>query len=430
MAVKSKLLFNLLAILSFLFLSVDTYAEVYVAERWAFQDKPQSFTLEAGQVISLPLSIVPNGKEKHKIRFSSQGTLFSDINVYVCDDKNKDYVLSSLNHGCSHFPIDGDRILDINNVNGSGKWLIIDNRHSVFSSKNVSYTKYTTFQVDEHTSNVIQSELSNVLTGLQEVIISPVFDMNIAPCGTANAFSEQKSGAITLCTELLYKAVLENNMEAFFGIFTHELGHTFLNLWGSPNFTNEKTVDEFAAALLFIIENIESKTPQPPNDLDVSAQNILEGLIQFFSDGSNVQGEVGAAFAGNQHPLSIQRINHLRSIISNPIPFVKRWTSELYPKLTTYALQQIIDKPHIGANIDLAKDIIKNRQSCVDVELDPVGCKVVPVSTEMVEGVSKVDGINNTPSLTQELLSLSKLYENGILSEEEFEKAKAKILDK
>ena len=88
---------------------------------------------------------------------------------------------------------------------------------------------------------------------LKRTYIFNDFHISIQRCGKQNAFSDQGTGDITICTELWDSLHKEGLDKAIFFIIFHEMGHTMLDLWGLPLSDNEDAADEFSTIFLMMI---------------------------------------------------------------------------------------------------------------------------------------------------------------------------------
>jgi len=345
---------------------ITTYSEVYVSDKFGSIPPPISINVKAGQILPLPLRVAKLNAEI-RISVNSTQSSFDDVKLLVCNTAAKDKYLSGLTASCQNRSFSSQTNFILNVKGGEEYWLVFDNKGSLFTSKQITMQTYVLVDIAEEKRKEISKGLEKGLDNIFRYIESDEFDLNIVPCGVSNAFSTRDGGHVTMCSELLSDVTQKNIPHAFTGVFMHELGHTFLNLWGSPNFANEKTADEFAVALMFISENFPS--PEGTTDDEVSPEEVVRDLIKYFESISNLSRETQAAMLGDQHALSIQRVNNFKSILVTPKSFIKRWNSEIYPHLTVVALQSIVEMPHVGADIELAKDLLAQKKACGSVVL-------------------------------------------------------------
>jgi len=346
-------------------------SEVYVSDKFGSLNPPESLTIKARATIPLQLRISDYSAEI-TIGVNSTHPTFKDVKLLVCDRDNKDRHMASLTDNCQNRSFSDRTQFTLSVESGQEYWLVFDNKGSLFTSRQVTISTYVLVDIGEEKRTEISTALEKTLDALFTYIESDEFDLNIIPCGTPNAFSTRDGGHVTMCSELITDTTQKKIPHAFGGILMHELGHTFLNLWGSPHYANETTADEFAAALLFIGHSFPPL--EQTDEDDVTPEQVIRDLIKYFESISNLPREIQAAMLGDQHALSIQRINNFKSILTTPKSFVERWNSEIYPHLTVAALEGIVKDPHVGADLILAKRLLTQKKACGSVAL--ATCKI------------------------------------------------------
>lgn len=195
---------------------------------------------------------------------------------------------------------------------------------------------------------LIEGDLDEISQAIHTIFEVPHFEIDIHPCGEENAYSYQSSGDIVICSELLINAPPAKRDGLFTVVLLHELGHTLLNLWGLPNFDNERTADEFATVFLIMFHGGE----------------YLDGWVTLFDKNINPYNETRALILNEgKHPLTVQRVDAVQEIMRNDLPVIKRWNRVLYPRMRDQVLQAIIHTPSIvqGADVELAKQILDSR---------------------------------------------------------------------
>ena len=140
---------------------------------------------------------------------------------------------------------------------------------------------------------------------LDKVYKLPQLNVNIAPCGTTNAFSTPN---IIICTELMADLSEKGVPKALHPILLHELAHSTLYLWELPGYDNEDIADEFAAMLL------AKWSPE-----------VLADYISWLNQQDSVSEAVAQLALGDRHSLSIQRARNMQKILDNPEPVMRRW---------------------------------------------------------------------------------------------------------
>ena len=351
----------LLGFLILLFLSPAAFAGVFVSDKLGMNLPVQTKTVMAGNKQALALWNGVGLVAELTVKVDARQSIFKDIKVVICNDSQAKLYMTGSAAVCEVFNIDSYKEIKTTGFATGGTWLIVDNGASLFTSKTVSISTYGLFDIPESQKSEMISGLETGFKDFYRDVNVEEFDLNVVPCQMSNAFSTTDGGHITMCSELIFDAGAKGVPLAVSGILAHELGHTLLNLWGSPHFANEKAADEFAAAFMFISESFpvtKIKDQESP-----SAESIIRDLIKYFQSTANLSQEAQAALFGDQHPLSIQRVNNLENILISPRLFIERWTGEIYPNLTNSGLEAIIANPHVGANVELAKQILSERSN-------------------------------------------------------------------
>jgi len=351
----------ILTILLSFFYASPVYAGSYVSEMQGIFLPSESTTVDPGQIDYI---LLPNlgANNSYEVSLNVTG-IKKDVIVGICSEQELRNIIARSFTRCKMRQYQGRFLVRGKSNNATPHYLVIDNRRAMFLSKTAQINTFTTFELPKETRQELQSDLELASTQIQEMFLVKKFDINFISCKMANAFSSIGSGDITLCSELLFDVIQKHNIEAFIGIMAHEMGHTFMQLWGSPHASNEKSADEMAVALIFIMDKIDPITKgKTKPEIDISPEKIIRGFIEYFDNGDNLLNEVQAAHLGDQHQLSVQRVNNIRAIMMSPAPFVKRWTKEIYPHLTVHSLNEIIKEPHIGADVTLARKILLERE--------------------------------------------------------------------
>lgn len=346
---KTLLIFVLLIVAA-----LPAKANVFVSKRQGIYLAPISDVIKAGQIKWYPLS-TQNGSEYTQEDFTinvSVNAPFPDISAYVCDQNNLNLLVSGNAFRCSgvtkgngNFKFEAER-------QAPGKlYLVFDNRYALLTDKQVSAFPYVLMEVSDEQQKAMQDVLSKLIVQLHEGFIFSDFDITLAPCKMENAFSHNDGGHITICTELFYNMMIEDNKGAFMGVLLHELGHTLLNLWDLPNFDNERTADEFAVAMMLMAEKSEG-------------ESSVWDWVKWFKEHQNLVGEFQAAQMGDMHPLTTQRINAIEAIMMNPGPVIRRWNNVIYPHMTDDELKKIVSgvENYNGADSELAQKILDQRK--------------------------------------------------------------------
>lgn len=327
-------------------------AEIFIGKKHGIILSPITATVSAGQFKWFPLSgenYEQIGSESFEITITVN-SIFPDIGAYICDEQNLKLLVNKQSFRCfgvakgnNTFKIEGNR------YSSQPHFLVFNNSYSLLTDKYVSAHIYVTNEISDTFCEELKTAFTEVVNGLHDYFEVPEFDVSLAPCKSENAFSTTKGGHITICSELVFGAFLDKNEGAFISVFLHELGHTVLNLWGQPHYSNERTADEFAIAVLLM-------------DADNRGETLIYDWIDWFKQHEYLEGEIAAMLSGDQHPLTAQRISAIEQILASRGDFQRRWANSLYPHMTNKALSEIISNPYAGANIELAESILKNRE--------------------------------------------------------------------
>lgn len=350
-----------LSFLIVLIFSPAAVAGVYVSDKLGINLPTQTTTVAAGNKQALAIWSGVDAVSELTIKVDARKSTFTDVRIVICNDGQGKIYMAGGTASCHIFNIDGYKEIKTSGFATGGTWLIIDNGGSLFTSKTVSISTYALFDFPEEQKNEMASGLETGFKDFYRDVVVDEFDLNIVPCQVSNAFSTKDGGHITMCSELIFDTIAKGMPLAVGGILAHEMGHTLPNLWGSPHFANEKAADEFAAAFLFISESFPATEVEGKEN--PSAEDVIRDLIKYFQSISNLSNEAQAALVGDQHPLSIQRVNNLQDILTSPRLFIERWTGEIYPNLTNSGLESIIADPHVGADVELAKQILSERSN-------------------------------------------------------------------
>jgi len=364
-------------------LPFSAFADVYVSSQVGAVGPSVVLNASAGQMAETTFGPFPEGA-RVRVQLDARNSSYKDFKILTCPLLEATKYMSKLSARCRTFNFDSVGELTLEAPPNTPMTLILDNTNALLTSKTITVSSHFLINVPEETQTSMRTGLNQTLESMRHYISSEPFNISIAPCGSPNAFSVTDGGDITLCTELIFDSGEKGLKHAVLGIFAHELGHTYPNLWGSPHYANEKAADEFAVALLFITENFPPlKGMEIPEDEEATPEEVVNDLIGYFESISNIGQEAQAAMLGDQHPLTAQRINSLRQILSSPQYFVERWVAEIYPRLTVPALESIISRPHIGADVELARKLLAEKENRGVI---PTSQSMLSVTTPVTSG--------------------------------------------
>lgn len=334
-----------LSALLLLLVMAHAQAEVFVSRIFATDDAfQQTVDIGSGKYWVLPLARRAVGNA-YEVRIESGNKFFKDVTAFVADEENLErfrhhhsYQAEGVQKGVAPFAIRGT-------VRTSGKhYLVIDNSYALFVDKSVVVTVKIINTLPDSAVEHIKSTLENMYGSLKQNLVFPDFNINVRPCGQANAFSSLARGDIVLCTEMISR--LANKPGALLGVLGHELGHTLLNLWGLPDAGNEDIADEFASIVL--LEKADGG-------------KAIEEYAAYFDRGNAEKEAEFIHRTGDRHSLSIQRIRNIREHATHANALFLRWNKQLYPHMTEEALRKIVAKPSANDDAALARAELARR---------------------------------------------------------------------
>jgi hypothetical protein len=155
-----------------------------------------------------------------------------------------------------------------------------------------------------------RSLIANMIGDLDRSWVLPNFNVVVRPCGSANAYSNPN---IVICTELVADLLRQDAGDAFRFVFTHEMAHTLLALWGLPGYDNEDVADDFAATLC-------GKFPAE-----------IWAALRWLSTNDSIDEAVQQLINGDRHTVSIQRARNIQAVLANRDDALMRWNRLLAP---------------------------------------------------------------------------------------------------
>jgi len=144
---------------------------------------------------------------------------------------------------------------------------------------------------------------------------------------------------------------------------------------------------------------------------EASAGIMLDRSLDFWRNRDITAEAANMIKNGDRHSLSVQRIRNIEEHIKNYHEFSLRWSRQIYPHMTSEALQGIIQKPSETNNVGLAKSILAKRG----------------ITKPMIAKAS--NSSQATPSIAQRLKTLHNLLANDLLTEKEYRSKRKNILD-
>jgi hypothetical protein len=322
------------------------HAEIIVAPQLIKTLPSQAVIVPAQQLMIYDLGILAEG-EAVAVQVDVTNDFYKDLSVYVVDAANM--ALARQNLPFQYVTGEIQKLAPFRIITtvavGGPHYLVLDNRFAGFINKKVVYQLAFRKRLPDEEIAAIKNNFDKLHAGLKQAFEFKDFNIRIASCGEANAYSTTATGDVTLCTELFDEmSARPGVMKA---VFLHEMGHTLLNLWGYPNFANEDSADQFATIMLLKFG-------------ETGKQALYEWIQWYAEQDSRAQAE-HMLISGDTHSLSIQRIRNIQASIQDSADLMRRWNNILYPHMTDWALNAIVAKPASFDDAEAAKRELAKR---------------------------------------------------------------------
>lgn len=320
-------------------------AGAYVAPEWSLGIwADERLQIGPGRYTALPFAVPANSSFDVRIDIFNQS--FADLSVWVCDEISLQRYKNGQPNNCRGYERRKRRIEFRWPVTRGGTYyLVLDNTYASIIKKSVGVSLRLIGSFSEQSRAEMEVALSEMAQEFNAMFNIPEIDFSIRPCGTVNAYSERKSGNITICSELLVQQIVNRRKGSFLATVAHEFGHSLLNHLGLPGWDNEDTVDEFATVFLFWAGQ---------------QQAAVDWIKDFREADSRAQAQ-RKLIADIPHELSIQRARNVERVLRNPHPVVARWNRLLYPHLTGVYLRRITGNPGAYHDRALAEEELARR---------------------------------------------------------------------
>lgn len=224
--------------------------------------------------------------------------------------------------------------------------LILDNSYAGVITKKVSATVKHRSRLPPQRVDAIKRGLLPVQAMMLRTFVDSDFNIFVKPCGQSNAFSDNRTANITLCSEFLHDMTKQNSGDAaLVGVLLHEYGHSLLNRWGEPGASEEDMADQFATAML-LREGDQGR-------------RILQGWIAWWSTHDSAAEARHQLRYGDTHSLSVQRARNIQHNMNYPEEFTRRWNKMLYRYMTREAIEQVIARPRKTDDVDIATTALR-----------------------------------------------------------------------
>jgi len=220
----------------------------------------------------------------------------------------------------------------------------VDNRRPPLASRNLQLNVYLELDHATKESRELEARLEQFYGALKKVFMFQDFQVRSEPCGFVNAFSSPR-GDITLCQELIQSFAEQKISTALAFILFHEVGHTFLKLWGEPEWDNEELADSFATAFL-IFGGMEDWARQ---------------TATWWAQQSSDREALAKLRADDRHPLSIQRARNILRDLGRKDEVLRRWQKVFIRNMRTEALRDIEKSPPPWADVGQVRAELSRR---------------------------------------------------------------------
>lgn len=210
-------------------------------------------------------------------------------------------------------------------------YLILDNGYAAFITKTASVQVTTKKILAQDDVQRLKSIFESVRAQMDRSFDRADFNIFVKPCGMSNAFSENSSADITMCTELIHDLAQRRDPGSLIAVLLHEYGHSLLNKWGEPGASEEDMADQFATVMLLRGGD--------------NGRRMLQSWIGFWLEKDSRQEAEIQLSRNMTHTLSIQRARNIQRYLNTPEDLTRRWNKVLYRNMTRWGLEQAISKP-------------------------------------------------------------------------------------
>ncbi len=326
--------------------------KVTIHEKQGIMVKPISVIVPPLQAKWFPISLEHHGDrytEEYEIEVEVRGTI-PEIGAYICDDRNLKFLTKKMEFEClglakglSKFTITGTK------YSTNPHYFVLNNGFERKYSKEIKARLYITKKLSKDQQKELRLYFNKIVQWLREYFEPEDYNITLAPCRDENLFPDVEGNHLKLCSELFYDAYIENNKGAAINILMHKLGHVMLESWRHPHFMDEKAADEFAVAVMLTL----------PDNI---GEQYLKDWLSWRKNNAFLKTELSDKLDQKRHLLTETRALSIEDIVRNRYSFLKDWADALYPRMTNRTLEDITTYPYTGADVDLAKKILKERE--------------------------------------------------------------------
>lgn len=226
-------------------------------------------------------------------------------------------------------------------------YLILDNGYAAFIKKTASVQITTNKRLAQEDAQRLTAVFESVRAQMHRSFENADFNVFVKPCGSSNAFSENSSADITMCTELIHELAQRRDAGSLIAVLLHEYGHSLLNKWGEPGSSEEDMADQFATVMLLRGGD--------------NGRRMLQSWIGFWLEKDSRQEAEIQLSRNVTHSLSIQRARNIQRYLNTPEDLTRRWNKVLYRNMTRWGLEQAVEKPTKADDVDLATEALQSR---------------------------------------------------------------------
>ena len=300
----------------------------------------QNVFVQGVQPLIYTRASIPGGKIfSYEIQLRGRSMLWADVkadrpgeplSLWVTDPENNRLLHSSKNFRYFRLQRSGqpkgpnDRRLQTP-IEADGTYFFsVDNSRSRQAGRNVQLDVYLELDLSTEESRELEAKLEHFYGALKKVFRFRDFQIRSEPCGFVNAFSSPR-GYITLCRELIRSLSEQKSLSALPFILFHEVGHTFLRLWGEPEYDNEELADSFATAFLML----------------GGMEDWAQQTAAWWADQSSEREAIAKLRIDDRHSLSAQRARNILRDLGRKDEVLRRWQKVFVRNMQTEALKAL-----------------------------------------------------------------------------------------
>ena len=253
----------------------------------------------------------------------------------------------------ARIPASGHYFLVVDNREGTAaRAFTVDVAATVATAEQRPSEEQTDAAVDDdgagETPEVLP-QFARFTEGIAKLFVFDRIDIKAARCGKANLYAEASS--IVVCAEYAERLLADlgdrdrASSALAFAVF-HELGHVLLRQWRYPFYANEEVADEFATALMVMLD----------------AAGKARTQAEYFSVLSESEATRRDDDVDDRHPMSRQRARNILNWLDDRL-LVRRWQPVLVPRMQTRLLTALRDRPTGWTDTELVEQELARRAS-------------------------------------------------------------------